>query len=146
MKSFGRSKAMFFIGLIVAVVLAVLFAAGLAENGNVPAAAETRIEAVAGTDAEPAAGETEAEDAAQPAEAESDPVSGKAIAAGIAIGLAAAAGAVGMGIAIAKSNEAIARQPEATGNIRSTLMLGLILIETAIIYALIISILIIFAL
>ena len=63
-----------------------------------------------------------------------------------AIGLAAAAGAVGMGIAIAKSNEAISRQPEADGKIRSTLMLGLILIETAIIYALVISILIIFAL
>ena len=60
--------------------------------------------------------------------------------------LAAAAGAVGMGIAIAKSNEAISRQPEADGKIRSTLMLGLILIETAIIYALVIAILIIFAL
>lgn len=76
----------------------------------------------------------------------SNPTGSKAIAAGIAIGLAAAAGAIGMGIAIAKSNEAISRQPEADGKIRSTLMLGLILIETAIIYALVIAILIIFAL
>lgn len=79
-------------------------------------------------------------------EAESDPVSGKALAAGIAIGLAAAAGAIGMGIAIAKSNEAISRQPEAGDKIRSNMMLGIIFIETAIIYALVIAILIIFAL
>ena len=70
----------------------------------------------------------------------------KAIAAGIAIGLAAGIGALAMGIAIAKSSEGIARQPEAEGKIRTTLMLGLVFIETAIIYALIIAILIVFVL
>lgn len=70
----------------------------------------------------------------------------KAIAAAIAVGLAAAAGAVGMGWAIAKSAEGISRQPEAEGKIRTTLMLGLVFIETAIIYALVIAILIIFVL
>lgn len=70
----------------------------------------------------------------------------KAVAAAICVGLAAAAGALGMGIAIAKSSEGIARQPEASGNIRTNLMLGLVFIETAIIYALIIAILIIFVL
>ena len=68
----------------------------------------------------------------------------KAIAAAIAIALASAGGAVGMGLSIAKSAEGIARQPEAEGKIRTTLMLGLVFIETAIIYALIIAILIIF--
>jgi len=68
----------------------------------------------------------------------------KALAAGLAVGLAAAAGAVAMGIAIAKSAEGISRQPEAEGSIRTTLMLGLVFIETAIIYALIVAILIIF--
>ena len=68
----------------------------------------------------------------------------KALAAAIAVGLAAAAGAVAMGIAIAKSAEGISRQPEAEGSIRTTLMLGLVFIETAIIYALIVAILIIF--
>ncbi len=68
----------------------------------------------------------------------------KAMAAAIAVGLAAAAGAIGMGIAIAKSAEGISRQPEAEGSIRTTLMLGLVFIETAIIYALIVAILIIF--
>ena len=70
----------------------------------------------------------------------------KAIAAGIAIGVAAAGGAVGMGLATAKSTEGIARQPEAEGKIRTTLMLGLVFIETAIIYALLVVILIIFVL
>ncbi len=72
--------------------------------------------------------------------------SGKAIAAAIAIGLAACGGAVAMGLAVAKSSESIARQPEAEGNIRTTLMLGLVFIETAIIYALLAVIMIIFVL
>lgn len=70
----------------------------------------------------------------------------KAIAAGIAIGLAAVGGAIGMGISISKSSESIARQPEAAGTIRSSMMLGLVFIETAIIYALVVAILIIFVL
>ncbi len=70
----------------------------------------------------------------------------KALAAGIAVGLAAAGGAVGMGLATAKSADGIARQPEAEGKIRTTLMLGLVFIETAIIYALLVVILIIFVL
>ena len=70
----------------------------------------------------------------------------KAIAAAIAVGLAAAAGAIGMGIAIAKAVDGISRQPEAEGKIRTSLMLGLVFVETAIIYALIIAVLIIFVL
>ena len=91
---------------------------------------------------------TEAPDAAEPAAQtqEDDSVGSKAIAAGIAVGLAAAAGAVAMGLATAKSTESIARQPEAEGKIRTTLMLGLVFIETAIIYALLVVILIIFVL
>ena len=89
------------------------------------------------------------EDAPAPAgaeEAEDQSVSGKAIAAGIVVGLAAAAGAIGMGMAIAKSVEGISRQPEAEGKIRTTLMLGLVFIETVVIYALIVAILVIFVL
>ena len=68
------------------------------------------------------------------------------VAAGIGVGLAALGGAIGMGMAISKSAEGIARQPEAEGKIRTTLMLGLVFVETAIIYALVIAILIIFVL
>ena len=70
----------------------------------------------------------------------------KALAAGIAIGIAAAGGAIGMGLATAKAAEGISRQPEAAGKIRTSLMLGLVFIETAIIYALLVVILIIFVL
>ncbi len=70
----------------------------------------------------------------------------KAIAAAIVVGLAAAAGALAMGLAVAKSNESMARQPEAASQINSSMMLGMVFIETAIIYALIVAILIIFVL
>ena len=89
-----------------------------------------------------------APDAAEPAaQTQQDgSIGSKAIAAGLAVGLAAAAGAVAMGLATAKSTESIARQPEAEGKIRTTLMLGLVFIETAIIYALLVVILVIFVL
>lgn len=70
----------------------------------------------------------------------------KALAAGIVVGLAAACGAIAMGMAISKSVEGIARQPEAEGKIRTSLMLGLVFVETVVIYALIVAILIIFVL
>lgn len=95
-------------------------------------------------------GAAPAPDAAQTQQSESAKTDSslglKAVATGIAIGLAAAGGAVGMGIAAGKSVEGIARQPEAESEIRTTLMLGLVFIETAIIYALLVVILIIFVL
>lgn len=70
----------------------------------------------------------------------------KSMAAAIVVGVAAAAGAIGMALAISKSVEGTSRQPEAGGRIQTMLMLGLVFIETAIIYALIVAILIIFVL
>ena len=93
-----------------------------------------------------ATGETAPAEAAAAESREDGGLGLKAVAAGIAIGVAAAGGAVGMGLATAKSAEGIARQPEAEGKIRTTLMLGLVFIETAIIYALLVVILIIFVL
>lgn len=71
---------------------------------------------------------------------------GKAVAAAVVVGIAASAGAIAMGMAISKSVDGISRQPEAEDKIRTTLMLGLVFVETAIIYALIVAILIIFVL
>ena len=88
-------------------------------------------------------------DAAVTAEAEAgaDNSTGmKALAASIAIGLAGIGGTIAMGMAIAKSNEGVARQPEAAGKIQTQLMLGLVFIETVVIYALIVAILIVFVL
>ena len=79
-------------------------------------------------------------------EEKQDATGEKAMAAAICVGLAAAAGAIGMGIAISKSSEGISRQPEAENKIRTNLMLGLVFVETAIINALIVAILIIFVL
>ena len=70
----------------------------------------------------------------------------KAIAAGVAIGLAAAGDALGMGLVGGKSAEGISRQPDMESKIRTTLMLTMVFIETAIIYALLVVILIIFVL
>ena len=115
------------------VVLALAFAAALVallsavSGGNAIALADTTGEAV--TAAEEAA-------AATP--------SLTSIGAAVAIGLAALGGAIAMGMAIAKAMDGIARQPEAEGKIRSTLMLGLVFIETVVIYALVVAILIMF--
>ena len=84
--------------------------------------------------------------AAAVTEAADNGTGAKAVAAAIVVGLVATAGAIGMAIAIGKSTESMARQPEAAGKINSAMMLGLVFIETAIIYALIVAILIIFVL
>lgn len=99
--------------------------------------------AFAATDADLLAADT-VEEVAE--EVQGSALGEKAMAAAVAVGLAAAAGAISMGIAIAKSSEGISRQPEAEGKIRTNLMLGLVFIETVVIYALIVAILIIFVL
>lgn len=113
---------------VIAALLAMAIPAFAAGNGAAPA---------------PDAAQTQQSESAQTAD---NSLGLKAVATGIAIGLAAAGGAVGMGIAAGKSVEGIARQPEAESKIRTTLMLGLVFIETAIIYALLVVILIIFVL
>lgn len=86
------------------------------------------------------------EEAAQEVSSGMDVKVAKALAAGGLIAIAAGVGAVSMSLAISKSAESTARQPEAAESIRSSLMLGLVFLETAIIYALIVAILIIFVL
>lgn len=58
--------------------------------------------------------------------------------------IAGAGAALAMGNATGKAVEAIARQPEAAGKINSSLMIGLIMMETTAIYGLLVSILLIF--
>ncbi len=79
-------------------------------------------------------------------EEENNVIGDKAMAAALAVGIAGCGGGIGMGIAIGKSAEGISRQPEASGKISSTMMLGMVFIETLIIYALVIAILVIFVL
>jgi F-type H+-transporting ATPase subunit c len=64
-----------------------------------------------------------------------------ALAAGLAIGIAALGGGIGQGRAAAAALDGIARNPQAAGQIRGPMILGLALIESLVIYALIIAIL-----
>ncbi|MGN1123360.1 MAG: ATP synthase F0 subunit C [Eubacterium sp.] len=66
-----------------------------------------------------------------------------ALAASIAVLVGLGAG-IGIGIATGKAVEAIARQPEAAGDIRTALILGCALAEATAVYGLVASILIIF--
>jgi F-type H+-transporting ATPase subunit c len=66
------------------------------------------------------------------------------ITAGFALGIAAGLGALGQGRAIASAVEAIARNPSASGDIRGALILGLVLIESLVIYVLAISLILFF--
>ncbi len=70
----------------------------------------------------------------------------KAWSAGVTLALVGLAGAIAMGWVISKSVESIAKQPEAESGIRGSLMIGLVFIETLVIYALVVAILIVFVL
>ena len=67
-------------------------------------------------------------------------------AAGIAlgIGLAATGGALGQGSAIKAACEGIARNPDASGKISQSLILGLAFIESLVIYALLVALILLF--
>ena len=62
-----------------------------------------------------------------------------AIAAAIAIALSTVAPAIAQGLTASRAMDAIARQPEAAGDIRSTLILSLGLMEALTIYGLLIA-------
>jgi F-type H+-transporting ATPase subunit c len=66
------------------------------------------------------------------------------ITAGFALALAALGAALGQGRAVASAAEAIARNPGAAGEIRGALILGLVLIESLVIYVLLISLILFF--
>jgi F-type H+-transporting ATPase subunit c len=66
------------------------------------------------------------------------------ITAGFALAIAAAGGALGQGRAVSSATEAIARNPGAAGEIRGALILGLVLIESLVIYVLLISLILFF--
>ena len=73
-------------------------------------------------------------------------VAAKAIGAAICMGIGAIGPAIGEGHAVGKALEGMARQPEAAGNLRTNMILGCAVTETTGIYALVISLLILFAL
>ena len=67
-----------------------------------------------------------------------------ALGAGICMGIGAIGPGIGEGNAVAKACEAVGRQPESKGSVTSTMIMGCAIAETTGIYALVISILLIF--
>ena len=61
------------------------------------------------------------------------------IAAALAIAIATIGPGIGQGLAASKAMEAIARQPEASGDIRTSLILALAFMEALTIYCLLIA-------
>ncbi len=66
------------------------------------------------------------------------------LAVGLAMGLGAIGPGIGLGIAVSKAMEALGRNPEASGAIFVPYILGIALTEAIGIYALVISLLLIF--
>jgi F-type H+-transporting ATPase subunit c len=66
------------------------------------------------------------------------------ITAGFALAIAAAFGALGQGKAVSAAVEGIARNPSAAGDIRGAMILGLVLIESLVIYVLLVALILFF--
>ena len=66
-------------------------------------------------------------------------------AAGFGIGIAAFGTGIGQGLAVRSAVEGIARNPEASGKITVTMLIGLALIESLCIYALVVALIILYA-
>jgi F-type H+-transporting ATPase subunit c len=68
-----------------------------------------------------------------------------ATAAGFGIAIAAFGCGIGQGLGLKSAVEGIARNPESSGKVTVTLLIGLALIESLCIYALVIALILIFA-
>ncbi len=75
----------------------------------------------------------------------SDPRGLKLIAAGLAIGLGTIGPGIGLGIGTWGATQAIGRNPDAEGPVRTAMILGLGFAEATAIYALVVALVIIFA-
>ena len=67
-----------------------------------------------------------------------------ALGAGIAMGCGAIGPAIGEGNAVGKALEGMARQPEASGDLRATMILGCAITESTGIYSLVVALLLLF--
>ena len=63
---------------------------------------------------------------------------------GLAIGLAGLGTGIGMGVGLRGATEGVARNPGASGKITTTLIIGLAMIESLAIYALVIVLIVLF--
>ena len=68
----------------------------------------------------------------------------KLLGAGIAMGVGALGPGLGLGLMIGKALESIARQPEVSGEIRTTMFIGIGVTEAVALYAFVIALILIF--
>ena len=73
-------------------------------------------------------------------------IAGKAIGAGLCMGIGAVGPGIGEGNAVAHALDGMARQPESIGTLRSTMIMGCAIAETTGLYSLVVSLLILFLL
>lgn len=71
---------------------------------------------------------------------------GKALGAGLCMGIGAIGPALGEGSAVSHALDGMARQPEAAGNLRTTMIMGCAITESTGIYSLVVALLILFLL
>jgi F-type H+-transporting ATPase subunit c len=69
-----------------------------------------------------------------------------ALASGLGLGIAAFGGALGQGKAIAAALDGIGRNPGASGKITTPMIIGLAMVESLVIYSLVVSLLLVFKL
>jgi F-type H+-transporting ATPase subunit c len=67
------------------------------------------------------------------------------LAAGLAIALGTIGTGIGQGLAVKSAVEGVSRNPGASGKILTTMLIGLAMIESLAIYALVVSLIILFA-
>lgn len=85
-----------------------------------------------------------AEEAAPPSEGMMKYYTMAVLACGLAIGIAAFGTGIGQGLGLSKAAEGVARNPGASGKITTTLIIGLAMIESLCIYALVVVLIILF--
>ena len=86
-----------------------------------------------------------ASEAAAPDAAKMSFYASVALASAIGIGIAALGTGIGMGMGIGRAVEGIARNPEASGKIMTTMIVGLALIESLAIYTLVVVLILLYA-
>ncbi len=74
-----------------------------------------------------------------------DFLTGTVLAAGLAIGIAGCGCGVGMGLGLGGAMTGISRNPEATGKIQVNMLIGLAMIESLAIYALVVALILMYA-
>ncbi len=82
--------------------------------------------------------------AAAPSDAKMNYFAMAVLGCGIAIGIAAFGASIGQGLGLSRACEGVARNPGASGKITTTLIIGLAMIESLAIYALVVVLIVFF--